>query len=149
MQNLTRSSRILLSLVLAGILATSGSLKLADLNGFADTLFLFRKLPTIALRAGAALVASYECLLGIYLLCPGRRSVAAKSSVALFSCYSILSTYNLIRGSNSPCGCFGRHEFAKPIEIDMLCLACSLLLVALMRRPEAPGNDALHFQRPS
>lgn len=118
----------LLALLLAAVLAVSGTAKLLDLRGSAASLRGFgvpeRLVPPLATGLPLAELAIAATLLPV----PTGRAAAAAAAV-LFCGFALAVAVTLLRGRRPDCGCFGRLH-STPIGVGTLARATSLAGVA-------------------
>ncbi len=91
---------------LAAVLVIAGSAKLADLNGFEQTLAGLFDLSLIQSRLLALLVPLFEIALGIAITMAMSRAVDA-AALAIFVVFAASSAWALWRRPSLACRCFG------------------------------------------
>lgn len=112
-------------------LATAGA-KLLDLRGFAAVLADYRMAPTALLLPLAVAAVVLEVAIGVGLLLPSRRRLAALAAAAMAGLYAVVLSATLARGIPlSNCGCFGVY-LARPLTLFSPLEDVALLLAALL-----------------
>ena len=94
-------------LLLAAVFATAGTTKLRDRAGFQHTLHEFG-LPHAPLAIAGIAIPIVELVIAVALLVPPTAWWGAAGALAMLPLFSIAVAYNLIRGRNPQCHCFGQ-----------------------------------------
>ena len=121
-------------LCVAGVFLASGIGKLMDKEGTAASMSRYPFLPRGAGRLVANVFPILELIVGSFLLVGFFTRYAALAAVAMFVLFTGLLIYDLSRGKNQSCHCFGRisDEKLTPMAIVRnVALMLMSLLVAL------------------
>ena len=134
-------------LLLAAVFATAGTTKLRDRAGFQHTLHEFG-LPHASLAIAGIAIPIVELVIAVALACSGATAWwGAAGALAMLPLFSIAVAYNLIRGRNPQCHCFGQLH-STPVGWRTLVRTLVLALVAvpvIWRGPNRPGGSALEW----
>jgi uncharacterized membrane protein YphA (DoxX/SURF4 family) len=125
----------LASVALAAIFATSGAMKLADLDLFEGALANYRLVPRMLEKPAAIALPVLECGCAAAVLVPITRAAGALGILALLTIFTGAIAINLARGrTNVDCGCFGpalRQDLSTWMLLRNAALA-ALAVAALM-----------------
>jgi peroxiredoxin len=129
-----------INLVVAAVLAVSGTVKLLDLRGSAATLRAFG-VPDLLVPSLAVLLPLAELAIAAALLPAATAQVAAAAAVALFVAFTVAIAVTLVSGRRPDCGCFGRLH-SKPVGVPTLIRTIGLAGLAGIAAYAGTGGSA-------
>ncbi|KXS56328.1 MAG: hypothetical protein AMR96_03285 [Candidatus Adiutrix intracellularis] len=105
--------------------------KITDPTAFALTLNNYRLFPLVTITPLAFILPWLEFWAGILVLCDYWKRPAALILGILLTSFILIVSYNLYRGLDFECGCFGngRRTGMTLLEQDALLLACAVILI--------------------
>jgi len=122
------ATRFVLGLIVSGVFAYAGLLKIGDLAAFHGDLRNYRILPEFALLPFSHLIPWMEVCLGLFFWVPGFRSASLRGIVLLLMAFSLALLQAGLRGLDIDCGCFG--STGPDTEIPWILVRNALLLAA-------------------
>lgn len=111
-ETLMRAARLFAQLVLTGVFATSGILKLADMEQTQNAIEGYRLLPGWVIWPAALFLPWTELVTAACLWVPWLRSASQKMLAALLLLFLCAIVAAWARGLDIRCGCFGSTEKA-------------------------------------
>lgn len=119
-------------LFVGGVFIVSGIAKWVDKPGTEASMSRYRFLPVGSGKIIANVFPVLELLVGLMLVLGLLTTVAALGAIALFAVFTGLIVYDLARGENGACHCFGRlsDERLTPLAVvrNLVLMALSLLV---------------------
>ena len=119
-------------LFVGGVFIVSGIAKWVDKAGTEASMSRYRFLPVGSGRLIANVFPMLELLVGLMLVLGLFTSAAALGAIALFAVFTGLIVYDLARGQNQSCHCFGRlsDERLTPMAVvrNLVLMALSMLV---------------------
>ncbi|MBC2603087.1 MauE/DoxX family redox-associated membrane protein [Puniceicoccus vermicola] len=94
--------------LLSGVLAYAGIVKLLDPNDFLSAVLSFRVLSGLPAGVATYWIPALEVILAVALWIPRYRLVAAAASTLLLVAFTVLIGVAWVRGIDLTCGCFGK-----------------------------------------
>lgn len=109
--------------------------KITNPATFAITLYNYRLFPLVTITPLTFILPWLEFWAGILVLCGYWKQPAALILGILLISFILAISYNLYRGLNFECGCFGdgRRAGMTLLEQDTLLLACAVILIIKKR----------------
>ncbi|HEX8220236.1 MAG TPA: DoxX family protein [Chloroflexia bacterium] len=142
-------------LCVGGVFVVSGLGKLADREGTTAAMSRYPFLPRGSGRFLGLVVPYLELVIGAMLVLGLLTRLAAVGAVLLFVVFTVLVVYDLTRGQQQSCHCFGRisAERLTPVAVvrNLLLLGLSALVVAGfdgLASLDAPLNSATNGSLP-
>jgi uncharacterized membrane protein YphA (DoxX/SURF4 family) len=119
-------------LFVGGVFIVSGIAKWVDKAGTEASMSRYRFLPVGSGRLIANVFPMLELLVGLMLVLGLFTSAAALGAIALFAVFTGLIVYDLARGQNQSCHCFGRlsDERLTPMAVvrNLVLMALAMLV---------------------
>jgi uncharacterized membrane protein YphA (DoxX/SURF4 family) len=115
-------------LFVGGVFVVSGIAKWLDKPGTEANMSRYRFLPIGSGKLIAAVFPVLELAVGLLLVLGLFTTAAALGAVALFAVFTVLIVYDLSRGENASCHCFGRLSDEK---LTPMAVVRNLVLMAL------------------
>jgi uncharacterized membrane protein YphA (DoxX/SURF4 family) len=120
-------------LTLAIIFLYAGIEKIFNPGDFAAAIYNYRLLPDYAINFTAILLPWLEVIIALNLISGTNTRGAALLSALLFLTFAIALTFNLLRGLDISCGCFGASSgninwFYLVRDLSLFCMSVFVLI---------------------
>jgi len=118
-------------LIVGAVFIVAGVTKFGHSADLAQTIVAFQfNLPPQFVGFVALALPPFEILLGAYLLLGWQLRIASVVAVALLAVFAIVLTSVVIRGIDTPCGCFGPGETG-PVTWATVARDCAAIIPAI------------------
>ena len=128
---LTHVLSLFARLIVGAVFIVAGVTKIGHSAELASTIVAFQfNLPAQFVGFAALALPPFEVLLGAYLLLGWQLRIASAVAVALLAVFAIVLISVVLRGIDTPCGCFGPGE-TDPVTWLTVARDCGVIIPAI------------------